>query len=116
MFNFSNRVIATRFWGTILLSIGGLTLAGETWSFMMTGKWKWVSFLDAIKNGARETMHITSGEWVYQPHSFIWLHNYMEWLPFSLTLLALGTLGYFAPSLRKKVAESAAEFSKLVVR
>ena len=116
MLNINNSVPATRFWGIALFCLGSLTLVSEIVSFATSGGWNWVSFLDAIKVGAKETLHITSGEWVYNPQSFLWLHDYLDWLPMSPTLLCLGVLGYFAPSIRKRAFSSAGEFARMLVR
>ena len=115
MLNINNSVPGTRYWGIALLCMGSLTLVYEIMTLTKTGIWPWVSFLDAIKVGARETLHITSGEWVYNPQSLLWLHDYLDLLPMTPTLLGLGVIGYFAPSIRKK-ASTAEEFAKMLIR
>jgi len=112
----NNSIPGTRYWGIALLCMGSLTLIYEIMTLTTSGRWPWVSFLDAIKVGARETLHITSGEWVYNPQSFLWLHDYLEWLPMTPTLLSLGVLGYYAPAIGKRASSSAAEFARMLVR
>lgn len=99
-----------------MLFFGLLVLIIEIWWFISIGKWTTLSFIDGIKIGAGEFLHIRSGDWIYNPRVLVWLHSFLNWLPLSPTMICLGLLGFKAPLGKRKVVVDAKEDGNVLVR
>lgn len=114
MINIRKDVTTTRFWGVALLFLGVVALVTEVIWFVDTGAWFTMTFIDMIKIIGREVFDLRNSEWVYHPKLFVWLYDFLNSLPLTVTLVTLGLIGIFAPDVRPKNGGTVRQFAMLV--
>ncbi len=114
MFTIRKDVTPTRFWGAALLFLGLVALGSEVIWFVDTGVWFTMTFIDMIKIVGKEVFDLRASEWVYHPKLFMWLYDFLNSLPLTVTLVSLGLIGIFAPDVRAKRGGTVRQFAMLV--
>lgn len=114
MLNIRKDVTPTRFWGATLLFLGLVALGSEVIWFVDNGAWFTMTFIDMIKIVGMELFDIRKSEWVFNPKSFVWLYDFLNSLPLTVTLVSVGLIGIFAPDVRAKRGGTVRQFAMLV--
>ncbi|MEN9895190.1 MAG: hypothetical protein RIR97_1042 [Pseudomonadota bacterium] len=116
MVSYSTSLAPSRIWGFALLFLGLLCVSAEIWMFTETGTWSFLSFMDILKITAKGAIHSRSGDWVFDPRNYLWLHRSLSWTLATPTFLIAGAIGFLAPDVRRRQSKSAEEITKLLVR